>query len=178
MSATKLNATIRLSGSEIFTADEAPSAATAQQRTLNLGANTKLVKQLGASSTPAITKPPASLQLTLGSGVTTIDLTAIAGLATPGATRTLDMTGAKLVAAIISAGADNTNDVLVDGAVTTPYPLFGTGKSMLLKPGEVLAKCFNGVASTMPAVSGTVKNIGVSSGNAGDTVDIDLYFGT
>lgn len=178
MSATKLNLTLRLEGQEIFTTVEAPFAVTAAQRTLSIGGN-NLSARLGASSTPKIDKQPVSLLITLGSGVTTIDLTAIAGLAMPpGATRTLDMTAAKLVAWIIAADADNTNDVLVDGAVLTPYPLFGSGKSRLFNPGEVAASCFNGVASGKPLVSSTVKNIGLSSGHAGDIVGLDLYFGT
>jgi hypothetical protein len=178
MSATKVEFTIRATGREIFDATEAPSAASELQRTMTVGAATTLAKQLNSSSTPKVDKPPVSLKITLGGSPTTINLAAIAGLALPpSATRTLDMTGAKVVGAVMQAPVANVAAVNVAPGAGAPYPLFGAGNDVDVEPGETIGKCFAGIASNKPAVSGSVKNIDVS-GTLGDVLYIDLYLGT
>jgi hypothetical protein len=178
MSATKVDVTIRGSGREIFDTTEAPSAASELQRTANVGSATSLSVSLNGNTTPKVDKPPVSLKITLGGSPTTINLTAIAGLALPpSATRTLDMTGAKVVGVFLDAPATNVAAVNVAPGASTPYPLFGTGNDVEIDRGETLGKAFGGIASNKPAVSPTVKNIDVS-GTAGDVLYIDLYLGT
>ena len=173
MSATRLDATIRLVGREIFTAAEAPFAANELQRTLTVGGNT-VSRQLGASTTPKVDKPPITLEI---GATSTINLTAVTGLAMPpDATRTLDLTGAKLVGIVLRAADANAADVLVSYGASNPYPLFGTSKNIYVKPGEVLGRVCR-VASGYPAVSASVKNIDVTI-TGSDVLYVDLYFGT
>jgi len=178
MSATRLEITMRAAGREIFTAEEAPGATSELQRTVNVGNATMISSQLGATSTPKVDRPPISLKITLAGSPTTINLAAIAGVALPAtATRTLDFTGARLVAIALVAPATNAAAVNVAPGASAPYPLFGTGKSLDVERGEGLAKCFSGVASNKPLVSASARNIDVS-GNVGDVLYLDLYFGT
>ena len=177
MSATKLDLVLSLTGREIFTAAEAPSAENEQQRTITTGAATKVSKQLTGSSTPKVDKPPISKTVTI-SGTTTLDLTSIAGLAVPpAATRTLDMTGAKVVVIAFKAADDNAAVINIAPGGSNPYPLFGTGNDIDLRPGMALAAGFGAVATTLPAVSGTVKTIDFTGTN-GDEVQVDVYLGT
>ena len=54
--------------------------------------------------------------------------------------------------------------------------IVGTGNDLDLKPGMCLEFCFLDAATTLPAVSGTVKNIDVS-GTEDDTLDVLLLLG-
>lgn len=177
MSTTKVEVTLRLAGREIFTAAEAPGAASEQERTARTG-NASISDAHSPTTTPRVDKPPVSLEITLGGSPTQIDLTAVAGLALPpSATRTLDLTGAKVVDVLLSAPATNVAAVNVAPGAANPYPLFGTGNDIDVAPGETIASGFKGVATSKPAVSGTVKRIDVS-GTSGDKLKIDLYLGT
>ena len=177
MSATKLDVTILFSGREVFDTTEVPFASTEQQRTLNMGASS-LSTSYGATTTPKTDKSPISQKITLGGSPTTLDLTAIAGTAIPSAaTRMLDMTGAKLVAIQLTAPATNFAAVNVAPGGANPYPPFGAGNDIDVAPGETIGSAVAGIASSKPAVSGTVKNITIS-GTSGDVLNVDMYFGT
>jgi hypothetical protein len=178
MSATRLEVTLRVAGREVFTVEEAPGATSELQRTVNVGNSTTLTAQLGATSTPKVDRPPIALKITLAGSPTTINLAAIAGVALPAtATRLLDFTGARLVALSLLAPASNAAAVQVAPGASAPYPLFGAGLSIAVEPGEAWAKCFSGIASNKPPVSGSARNIDVS-GNVGDVLFLDLYLGT
>jgi hypothetical protein len=177
MSTTTADLTLRVQGKEVFTPAEVPSAPDAQSRTLSAG-GASISSKLSSTSVPPITKPPVSLTITLGVGITTIDLTAVSGLSVPPGTRTLDMTGARVALAMLKADPANTNPVNVAPGAANPYPLFGAGNDVNVDKGRVIASGYDGVASQQPLVSGTVKNIDISSGVAGDKLYLDLYFGT
>jgi hypothetical protein len=106
MSATTVEVTLRVKATEVFTAAEAPAAPDDQSRTLTTGGLT-LTARRNATTTPKVDKPPVSLTITLGGSPTTIDLTAVAGLGMPPGLRTLDMTGAKVIDAVLRANATN-----------------------------------------------------------------------
>ena len=178
MSTVALDIAFRAQGREVFTAAEAPSAATESERTVNVGAQ-NFAKSLGATTVPAVTGPPISRKITLGGGITTIDLTAAAVLAMPNsATRTYDFTGKKVVAFLLRTdAANNVAGVNIAPGAATPYPLFGTGNDITLLPDSALQFAFKATASALPAVSGTVKHIDIS-GTSGDILYLDMYLGT
>lgn len=177
MSSTTLQIDIRLRGKETLTEDEAPAALTEQQRILSTGKK-GLSTTFSSTSTPKVDQPPLVINVTIAGGVpTVIDLTAVQGLVTPtDVTRTLDMTGKKLVACFFHAGAENVDPINIAPGVS-PYPLFGTGNDLDLEPGEVLAKSFKDLATSLPAVAAGVKHISVD-GTDDDTLYVELYFST
>lgn len=176
MSSTYLDLSLRANGREVFTTVEHPSSSEAA-RTLKNGQN-NVSKTLGPSTTPAIEKSPISRTLTIAGGGTTIDLTAAAVLALPSsATRTADMTGKKLIAAVFRGDDDNAAVVNVAPGASNGYAMFGAGNDIDVKPGETIVKFFSAVASSCPAVAGGAKNIDIAGTN-GDVLYFDLYFGT
>lgn len=179
MSTKRAQFTLSLTASEEFTAAEAPGAGTVSERTLKVGAGNNLSQQLTESSTPAITAAPISLEITIGGAATTLDLTAITGgVLPPSATRTIDLTGKKLVGYNLRAADDNADPITIGvGAAADPYPIFGAGRDKDIEPGEQAAGCFRGVASSKPAVAAGVKEIEID-GTAADVLYLDLYFGT
>lgn len=175
MSLTSLEMIQKLQGREVFDATEVPFGTTEQARTLTVN-GVSISKNLSATTTPKINKPPVSLAITIAGDIT-IDLTAVAGLAMPpGATRTLDMTTAKLVAFIMKAKSDNSAVINVAPGAANPYPIFGAGNDIDIPKGFCLTGGFVDVASELPAVSGTVKTIKFA-GTDGNILYVDLYFG-
>lgn len=178
MSAKLANITIELDASEVLTAAEAPSASSDLERTLRAGAATRVSAQLTGSTTPKLDKDLISLELTMTGSAVTVNLTSVAGLVNPpSATRTVDVTGGKLVGYACKAKSTNVAAINIAPGSSNPYPLFGSGNDQDLKPGQVVGSTFDAVATSYPAVSGTVKNIDIS-GTSGDVLYIDLYFGT
>lgn len=176
MSNVTLNANLSLAGAEVFTAAEAPTGGTQQARTLNItGADVSTT--LDSTTTPKIEVSPVVRKITI-SGTTTIDLTAAAGVALPiSASRTVDATGKKLVAVRLSCPVTNVGAVNVAPGSSNPYPLFGTGNDLDVKPGQTIIAIVTGVASSYAAVGPTAKNIDVT-GTANDVLNVELYFGT
>lgn len=174
-STTTVSIGLRCSGQEVHDAADFPAGASQAQRTVNISGN-DYSATLTATSIPPVTKPPVSRKITLGGSPTDIDLTAVQGLAVPAsATRTLDMTGAKLTAFVLRADAENDDPVTVGPSGSNDYALFGAGNEIDIPPGVQI----NGVcraASEFPAVGGTAKIIRVS-GTSGDILYADLYFG-
>lgn len=106
-------------------------------------------------------------------GADTIDLTSVQTALDPAA----DMTGKKVVAAIFRCPADNAAAINVAPGASNGYALFGAGNDVNVAPGMVVAFAFDGVASPLPAVSGSAKNIDVS-GTATDVLKYMLLLGT
>lgn len=174
MSTPSLDATIRFTGKEIFTAAEVPAADSETARTLKTGGQA-LSASLNSTTTAKVDKPPISLKIT---STTTLDLTAIAALCVPTGGRTIDLTGAKLTAWF--ADAPNTNAALVNikPAASDPYPFIGTANEYDVEPGETVGSSFKSdKASSKPAVSSTVKGITITI-TGSDVLYLDLYFGT
>lgn len=162
---------------EEFTAAEVPSAGSVSERTLRSGKGNDANLSLSESTTPAVNKAAISKTVTI-SGTITIDLTAVAAAAIPAAaTRTVDLTGGKLVAFNMRAASANVAAINVAPGASNPYPMFGTGNDLDVKPGEQIAGSFRDVASSKPAVAGAVKTIDISGTN-GDILYLDLLFGT
>lgn len=172
MSSTNATISIQLQANETFTAVEVASGSNESDRTMK--SVVKLASTLTSTTTPSITKPPVYKSL---AATATIDLTAVQAAAMPNsATRSVDMTGAKVVGVILKAGAANAAAVNIAPGASNPYPLFGTANDIDLKPGMVVAFGFNAVASGLPAVSSTVKTIDVTI-TGSDTVEILLLLG-
>jgi hypothetical protein len=178
MSTTTLKVDIRLQGKETLTEAEAPAALTEQQRILATGKR-GINTTLSSLTTPKVDQSPLVQEITLAGGVpTVVDLTAVQGLCNPtGLARMLDMTGKKLVACFFHAPETNAAAINIAPGGSNPYPLFGAGNDVDLKPGEVLAKCFRAVATSFAAVAAGAKNISVSGTN-GDKLYVELYFST
>jgi hypothetical protein len=165
-----LTYTLNMTGAEVLDTTDVPSGNATSDRQLTHNAlNTS--GQLSSSTSPDV-EFAVTQEITI-SGTTTIDLTA----APKSASRTQDLTGKKLVSMIIEADANNSGNTTVAPGSANPYPLFGSGNSILVLPGETIGKTIrSGTATNHPAVSGTVKNIDVS-GTASDVVKILMYFG-
>ncbi len=177
MSSTYLDLAFRASGREVFSTAEAPAAPSEEGRTLRAQRHNRQ-KTFSGSSEPPLDKPLVSQEITIGGGIATIDLAAITALALPsGATRTVDLTTAKLVALVLRADDENEAAVTVAPGASDPYPLFGAGNEIEIPPGMQIQAGYAGdVASGHPAVSATVKDIDIS-GTSGDVLYLDLYFG-
>lgn len=174
-STTTVSVNLRINGQELHDLADVPSAANQAQRTVNTGGN-DLSQTLTATSTPAVTKPPISRKITLGGSPTDLDLTAIQGLAIPaGATRSIDMTGAKLVAAVFRAADANVGAVTVGLSGSNDYAPFGAGNEIDIPKGLQI-DISSRIAAQLPAVSSTAKIIRLS-GTSGDIIYVDLYFG-
>jgi hypothetical protein len=178
MSSHYLDISLRANGREVFTAAEAPAAASEAARTLKCGQNNFSVTH-GPATTPAITGPPISRKITLAGSIETIDLTAAEVLALPSAAaRTFDFTGKKVVAVVLRAGDANAAVITVAPGATNPYPLFGAGNTIEVPKGMALALgCKGSVAAQLPPVAAAVKDIDID-GTSGDILYIDLYLGS
>ncbi len=176
MSNVSLTANLSLAGAEVFTAAEAPTGGTQQARTLTItGADVSTT--IDSTTTPRIELSPIVRTITI-SGTTTVDLTAAAGVALPiAASRTIDATGKKLVAVRLSCPSTNVASVNVAPGASNPYPIFGTGNDVDVKPGQTLIALINGVASSYVAVGPTAKTLDVT-GTTNDVLNVELYFGT
>lgn len=173
MSSTTATIVLNLSAAEVFTSTEFPAGASEADRTIR--STLKLTQSMSSSTTPKVDKPPISQKI---AATTTIDLTAVQGAVMPStATRSIDLTSAKIVAAIFRAKTTNTSAVNIAPGGSDPYPIFGTGNDIDLKPGMVVGVGFDGVATTLPAVSSTVKNITVTIAGS-DSVEVILLAGT
>lgn len=176
MSNTSLVANLSLAGSEVFTAAEAPSGATAAARTVAI-TGPDISTTLDSTTTPKIEVPPIVRKVTI-SGTITIDFTAAQGVALPAsATRTIDQTGKKLVAMRLSCPITNAAVVNVAPGASNPYPLLGTGNDIDIKPGQTVIAIMTGIASSYGAVSSTVKTLDIT-GTTNDVVQCEFYFGT
>lgn len=177
MSTVRAQVNLSLVAAEEFTTTEVPGAATVSERTLKRGSGNNVSLSLNATSVPAVTKPMISFAVTIA-GTITLDLTAIAAAAIPAtATRTVDLTGAKVVGFTLRAKSTNVAAINVAPGGSHPYPIFGTGNDIDVPKGLQITGCFRDVASQLPAVSGSVKNIDISGTNA-DVLYIDLLTGT
>ena len=176
MSNTSLVANLSMSGSEVLTAAEAPSGATAAARTIAI-TGSDISVTLDSTTTPKIEVPPVVRKVTI-SGTTTIDFTAAQGVALPAAaTRTIDQTGKKLVAFRLSCPTTNAGVVNVAPGASNPYPFLGTANDIDVRPGQTVIGIVNGVASGYGAVSGTVKTLDIT-GTSNDVINCEFYFGT
>lgn len=176
MSNVSLVANLALSGSEVFDATEAPTGGSQASRTLAITGR-DISATLDATTTPKVEVSPVVRKITI-SGTTTIDLTAAAGVALPiAAARTIDNTGKKLVAFRFSCPTTNAAAVNIAPGASNPYPFAGTANDVDVKPGQTLIGVVNGVASSFPAVSSTVKTLDIT-GTTNDVVHVELYFGT
>lgn len=176
MSNVSIVANLSLAGAEVFTASEAPTGGSQAARTLAITGQDVSVT-LDATTTPKVEVSPVVRKVTI-SGTTTIDLTAAAAVALPAsASRTVDNTGKKLVALRLSCPSTNAGVVNVAPGGSNPYPLFGSGNDVDVRPGETVVKVVNGIASGYPAVSSTVKNVDIT-GTTNDVIHVEAYFGT
>ncbi len=179
MSAHKLGVIAGLSPTEIFTAVEMPQASTESERTIKT-TGTKLQADLDdTSSNPKIEKPVYNQQITLAGASQTLDLTALPVAAMPpAATRTVDMTGKRLIACFFHAAAANdSGGMTLKAAAANGYDLFGNGKEYLILPGEVVCAFFYQQPSARDPVAGADKDIDIA-GTIGDVIDVVLAFGT
>lgn len=180
MSTTQLAVSLQITGQEVFSAAEAPAAAGEEQRTLRTGSNSVSLNKT-TTSTPKVDKPPVSQKITLGAGTTTLDLAAIAALAMPsGATRTVDLTGAKLKTLVLRTEPNNNAaGVTIAPGGSNPYPMFGSGNDIILYPDSQLVLTFRNTEppTGIPAVAGGAKEIDLS-GTTADVIHVEMYFGT
>lgn len=178
MSEISTQVRIEVLSSEVFTAAEVPGAGNVSERTLKTGRGNQTSLSLNGTSTPPVTKPTISKKIELGGSPTVLDLTAVAAAAIPAAaTRTVDMTGAKLVSYSLRADDGNADPILVGpGGSSNTYDLFGTGIDLPIEPGQHIASAFR-IASSLPTVGAGAKNIEIS-GTSGDDLYLDLVFGT
>jgi hypothetical protein len=180
MSVTQGQITIQLAGKEVLSEVEAPAALNENQRTMRTGNKGLSKSTRNSSSTPLIDQPLVSFELTLNSGTpTTVDLAAVQALVQPaGLTRTVDLTGAKLIAWLFETPAENTGVATVAPGDTNPYPsLFGSGKSIDLAAGRVEAGAVKGMASNLAAVAAGVKTLKFSTTQTGDKIYVELWAG-
>jgi hypothetical protein len=170
--------TLKLDGSELLSTSEAPGG-TSSQRTLRTGGYGLDKVALTSVSTPKIDQPLVAMLLTLTSGSpTTIDLTAVQGLAIPiGSTRTIDLTGAKVTAYLFETDQANTGVVTIEDGASNPYQLWA-GQKLSLGKGRVEAGAFKGIASQLAAVAAGAKTIKVSTTVTGDKLYLELWAGT
>lgn len=176
MSNVSIVANLSLAGQEVFDATEAPSGGSQAARTLAITGR-DVSTTLDATTTPKVEVSPIVRKVTI-SGTTTIDLTAAAGVALPAAaSRTVDTSGKRLVALRLSCPTTNAGVVNVAPGGSNPYPLFGSGNDIDVRPGETVVKIINGVASGYPVVSGTAKNVDIT-GTTNDVIHVEAYFGT
>lgn len=123
-----------------------------------------------------VIKPTAiiPMKITIGASAEIIDLTA----AEQAFSRTIDLTDAKLFSLLLVADAANEGDITItggDAGDANPYLLFGTSGSIVLGPGEYLAK---GSTSqfNLPAVAAASRYIKIA-GTEDDVLELLAYFG-
>jgi len=125
------------------------------------------------------TSPPATIQWqdtrTLTASADTIDLTA---LTEGGLSAAKDCTGLRVRLVKIYASVNNTASIAVEDASSNGYRIFGSSAGRVDIPvgGIVMFYCHNGDAS-VPIISSTAKNIGVSSSDADASYEIQIVAG-
>ncbi len=169
---TSITTRLAITSQEVLDSSEFPGASQSSDRTLR-SSGFNVSATLDSTTTPAIEKPGAISEETIGASATTLDLTAI----DVGIGRTEDMTGKKLIGYQFNASSSNSGDVTIAAGASNGYNLFGASGLLVLEPGESIAGVISGVASGKPAVSATVKNISIS-GTQNDVVEVGLWFGT
>ena len=162
-----------LNGTEVLDAVDAPAASDEDKRTLKAN-GFGLSATLDASSTPAAEVGPIVQEITIGSGTTTIDLTAAP---LQGEGRVADCTGKKLIGYFFHADKDNSGDVTIAEGASNGYPLFGSGNDLVLGPGRQEGAAVSGVASPYTAVASGDKTLDIS-GTSGDKLTVEMIFGT
>jgi len=160
---------LQITGKETLGTDDHPGGSSTNDRTLAHNA-------FNASATFSATSTPTGqriveIEITLGAGTTTIDLTS----APKSAGRTEDLTGFKAVAGLLTAPRTNSGDVTVAPGASNPYPLFGTGNSVAVPAGRTMAFGDTEQAN-LAAVSSSAKTIDVS-GTSGDILRLMLVMG-
>jgi hypothetical protein len=144
------------------------------------GAYSKSGTTLGASTFPALTKPPVDLSFELVDTEHDFDLTAAP--AAEDVDLEIDLTGTRLVAILIYAPADNVDDVTLGPHPTlNGYEAFGT-EPETIRPDECLLRVFLDTADDefepgTPDVAADAKVLRLA-GTAGDSIECIAYFGT
>lgn len=125
---------------------------------------------LNAGSTPPATKAWSD-ERQLAGGTDTFDLTALAN----GNLANVDFTGLKVQLVKIVADPTNTDDIVVADGASNGYHLFGDASGQItLGPGGAALLFFQ---DSLPDVSGTAKNVTVTSADADAIYDIILVAG-
>jgi len=172
MSTNTLVVSLAMNSQEVLDAADFPGASGSGDRTLrSSGFNT--TDTLNSTSTPALEKTPAIIEVTIGGSPTVIDLSAV----DIGVGRTADMTGKKLVAYQFKAAIGNAGNVTVGPDGTNGYDLFGASGLHVFVPGETLGAIITGVATAKSAVAAADLRINIA-GTSGDVIDVALWFGT
>jgi len=179
MSDKSLTIDLKLTGKEVFSSAEAPWAKNENQRTLNSANKNNRAVLDDSSTTPQLALAPCVQTVTVGgAGSTSVDLTSLPGLVLPDdATRTIDGTGYKIVAARFKTPSDNAGNITIKPGLTNAYELFGTSNEVDIPPGHVVVFGAIDAAAASPTIAAGVKEIEVD-GTVGDTVDMELYLGT
>ena len=163
--------TTSVAGVEILDAADALSSIGTKGRTLKTGGYA-LTQTFDADTQPSVDAPAVVGEITI-SGTTTVDFTAAPHLVD----RSSDLTGMKCIGGILYPPATNTGAVTVAPGAANPYPLFGTGNSIELQPGQAVAwQTEQGISPNLPRVTSTVKNIDVT-GTSDDVLKYELHFG-
>lgn len=180
MSAIDNQITILLAGSEVLDTTEAPTGSTAQARTMKTGGKGLERIALNSATIPKVDKPLVAFNIVGNSGTpTTIDLTAVQGLALPiGSTRLIDLTGAKLKAWLFETDVANVGTVKVEPGASNPYFLGATGDASTMHKGRVQAGAFKGIESQLAAVAAGAKTLKFTFSNTGDKIYVELWAGT
>lgn len=140
------------------------NVAGASQKTI-IHATFNQTKALHASSTPVATKG-FGFEVTLSAGTASIDLRSLTG-----PNGACDLNGLKVQAMLfVNPGS---NPITVAPAGANPYPLFGTGNSVVVPAGGSLAFYF---PEGLPDVSATVKALTLT-GTGTDKLQINFAAG-
>lgn len=172
MTTLEVSVACRLDVTEVLAAADAPAAGEQEKRLVFSGYSSDF--SLDADTTTVADGQAVDCSTTLAGSSEVFDLTAAP--AARDINTTIDKTGQKLVAILLVAGASNNASGLTIGPDTSNgYNLWGNTSSIKLLPGEKLLKSFDGVASALPAVSGSAKGIKVA-GTTGDVLQALLVF--
>jgi len=173
--AVKLNAATSLLGTVERDATSAPGAPLSGRTDKFSAYNESFT--LNASSTPALTELPIDLSHTL-SGGTTKDFDLTAAPLAEDITRTVDLTGFKLLALqLIFLAANNTAGVAFGPQGANGYDFIGSGIIPRFYPGARNQLVYYGAALATPAVAAGEKDLRFT-GTDGDGWSCIAYFGT
>lgn len=125
---------------------------------------------LSATSTPVGTYS-ASFAKAMSAGAATIDFTALTG--TNGAT--IDGTGKRIIACIMTNPATNANSITISTGASNGLTIFGTNGKHVLQPGESVMK-YDASASLGTAIDATHKNVDLA-GTAAQTLNVIVVLG-
>jgi len=179
LSTTTGRISLNLAGVEQLDATEYPGAS-ADARKMKTGGKGLDRVDLSSTSVPKLDKPIAAFTITGTSGApTTIDLTAVQGLAIPlGSSRTIDLTGAKLKAWLFETDAANVGTVRIEEGAANPYQIWGSGAYQILGASRVVAGAFKSAESSLAAVAAGAKTLKFTFTNTGDKIYVELWPGT